>query len=267
MNTIKIFIYSNLLVLLFISSLSAKTNVIYASHKYIMGDNDSKNDARKLCFIEAKRKILEKIGVFIESETKITNYKLTKDEIRTYSAALIKIEVVKEEIKFIGESIAIFVIVKAEVDSDRLLKDLIKIKENKSLQAKVKIHQRQIDDLENKIKELQKHLKYVSSEKAINLRKERNIIFREIDKLEKIKFEIQEKTNSAIEKITSGMTIKEVIDIVGQPRARTSCLGSTFLSYGKIWVWLEDGIVKGYIPIELWEGRCGFYDNTYKKFR
>ena len=59
----------------------AKTEVIYANHKSVMGDNDSKNDVRRMCFLEAKRKVLEKAGTYIESQTEVMNLHLTRDEI------------------------------------------------------------------------------------------------------------------------------------------------------------------------------------------
>ena len=31
----------------------ADSKIILAEHKYVMGDNDSKNDARRMCFLEA----------------------------------------------------------------------------------------------------------------------------------------------------------------------------------------------------------------------
>lgn len=71
-------------------TISAEIETISATHKYVMGDNDSKNDARRMCFMEAKRKVLEKAGSYIESNTTVKNYQLAKDEIIAYSAALLK---------------------------------------------------------------------------------------------------------------------------------------------------------------------------------
>jgi hypothetical protein len=48
---------------------SAEVQTITTSHTYVMGDNDSRNDARQLCFLEAKRKVLEKAGSFIQSHS------------------------------------------------------------------------------------------------------------------------------------------------------------------------------------------------------
>lgn len=68
--------------LILIPSLSlAETKTIFADHRYVMGDNDSKNDARRMCFLEAKRRALEKAGTYIESRTEVKDFRLTKDEI------------------------------------------------------------------------------------------------------------------------------------------------------------------------------------------
>ena len=77
-----------------------------------MGDNDTKNDAKRICFLEAKRLCIEKAGTYIESNSKVINGKLTRDEIRTYAAAILKVEIVSEETKFIGENAAILMTVK-----------------------------------------------------------------------------------------------------------------------------------------------------------
>jgi hypothetical protein len=38
----------------------AEVQTITATYTYILGDNDSRNDARQLCFLQAKREVLEK---------------------------------------------------------------------------------------------------------------------------------------------------------------------------------------------------------------
>ena len=59
----------------------AGVQTITASHTYVLGDNDSRNDARHLCFLEAKRKVLEMAGVYIQSHDVVTNAELTKSQI------------------------------------------------------------------------------------------------------------------------------------------------------------------------------------------
>lgn len=56
----------------------AEVQTITATHTYAMGDRDSREEARALCYVSAKRKVLEEAGVFLESSTEITNFNLSK---------------------------------------------------------------------------------------------------------------------------------------------------------------------------------------------
>jgi hypothetical protein len=68
-----------------------------ATHTYVMGDRDSKDEARTICYIAAKRKLLEKVGVLVESSSEVQHLQVTKDQINSYSAGILSIEVIKEE--------------------------------------------------------------------------------------------------------------------------------------------------------------------------
>ena len=220
---------------------AAKTDVVYASYKYVMGDNDTKNDAKRICFIEAKRRCLEKVGTYIESETEVKNYKLTKDEVRTYAAALTKVEVVNEEVKFEGESIAIFMTVKAEVDTADIGRKIEQIRADKSLQTNIKKQQQQVDALEKKIRRLQKDLAATDYKKAVKLRTERKVVFDTLDEVSKIKYDIRNKTRLAVENVELLMTPQEVIRVAGRPRSKT-WLNKRW-NYGNVWVVFSGGVV------------------------
>ncbi len=199
----------------------AETKIVYAEHKYVMGDNDSKNDARRMCFLEAKRKVLEKAGTYIESRTEVKNYKLTQDEIITYSAALLKVETVKEQWGITGEHMAIEISVKAEVDTGYIEKQLAKIKGNTSVQKKIKDQQNRLQELEATVIKLQKQLGAVSASEAAPLRKERNVVFKRIDTLEAKRIEIvtrvQKRSRDARKYITEGMNKDDVLSLLGKP--------------------------------------------------
>jgi hypothetical protein len=254
--------------LLFVPSVYAAAETIYSSYKYTMGDNDTKNDAKRICFLEAKRLAIEKAGTYIESSTEVRNFQLTRDEIRIYAAAIIKVDIVSEEINFVGESTVIFMTVKAEVDLDSFRGRVKQIKSDRELEKKVKEQQMQLQMMEDKIKNLQRQLTTKDFDETVKVRKERKETFERIDELERVKYQISSKTKSAKEMIKSGMTIEEVIKFAGVPRGRATCTSDSYLNYGAIWVWFESGIAKGYIPIDKWEGPCHspYYHDTYKKF-
>ena len=58
------------------------------------------DDARQRCLLEAKRKILEQAGVYIESASEVKNFDLTKDKIASFAAAVMHITETKDEVGF-----------------------------------------------------------------------------------------------------------------------------------------------------------------------
>jgi hypothetical protein len=222
---------------------------ITAIHKYIMGDNDSKNDARRMCFLEAKRKVLAKAGAYIESNTTIRNYQLAKDEINSYSAALLKIETVKEDWEITGGNMAVTLTVKADVDVSILQKQLAKIRQDKSVQTKIKTQSAKLQDLEKTVTYLQKQLGSTHSSKAPVLRKDRNVVFKQIDELEEKKAAIVERvrkrTRDAKKHIIKGMTKQDVLSLLGAPDGYSSYSAgaSLFWYYGSSNISFQSNIV------------------------
>lgn len=140
--------YIMLFITMFFSSVAlGKPEIITATHKYLMGDNDSKNDARRMCFLEAKRKVLEKSGTYIETATNVKNFQLTKDEINVYSAALLKVETISEVWDVSNSRMSVTIEVKALVDTKYIEAQLSKIKNDTSLQNKIKNQQYKLKNL------------------------------------------------------------------------------------------------------------------------
>ena len=89
-----------LAVLILPAGVIAETQTFSATHTYILGDHDSKDDARQRCLLEAKRKVLEQAGVYIESASEVKNFDLTKDKITSFAAAVMQVKDTKEEVGF-----------------------------------------------------------------------------------------------------------------------------------------------------------------------
>lgn len=230
---------------LFASSSFAQTNTVYASYKYIMGDNDTKNDAKRICFLHASRRALEKAGVYIQSHTEVQNLILTRDEIKSYTAALLNVELVREKIVHEGETIAVYMTVKAEIDITDLKEKIIQIKENKPLQERFTKQRLELDDLERRMRNMQRELKSADYEKAIKIRRVRKEVFGKLDALLRIKLEIKRKGTLALEKIEVGMTPNEVINLIGKPRAtKSSLMRDPRYNYGIVWVIFQGGVVQ-----------------------
>jgi len=162
---------------LFVSAASAETETFRATYKYIMGDNDTKNDAKTLCFIGAKRRLLEQIGTFITSHTEVNNFQLTKDEIKSYSSAFLNVEVEQEKVEAVGENSAIVMTLRTSVDKEEIKNNLNKLIKDSSLKNEIAQKNAKISNLENKIQKLQKTMTRSNYEKSFQLREQRNEAF------------------------------------------------------------------------------------------
>lgn len=151
------------------------TETIMASHTYVLGDSDSKEQARALCYMNAKRKVLDQAGVFIEGSSEVKNYQLTKDQIQSYSAAILSVEVVKEDFVLTNGVNTLTLTVKADVDVAEVKSRLARIMADKGVQATILTQQQQIRELERQVQALsQKLWSAPGSNKAI--RKDRDDI-------------------------------------------------------------------------------------------
>lgn len=264
-NFIKISVLIFVFCLLFSQFLYAQSKeTIYASYKYTLGDSDTKSDAKKIAFIEAKRICLEKAGSYIESKTEVSDFRLSKDEIKTYTGGILKVEIVSEEFKAVGENLTLFMDVKAEVDLQEVKNNLKRVKEDKKFAEKIKEQEKQLQELEDKIKNLQQQLSSNDFDKNVKIRKERKEVFGKIDELEKIKFEIKSKTQLAVEMIEPGMTPQEVRSLLGPPRS-TACY--QHLNYGRVWIIIESGIVQCLVDADNFDSKYPCSATCYRAIK
>ena len=103
---------------------SAEVQTFTATHTYILGDRDSKEDARQRCLLETKRKILEQAGVYIESASEVKNFDLTKDTITSFAAAVMHVKDSKEDFGFENGHMTLMLTIKADVDLEEVHKQL-----------------------------------------------------------------------------------------------------------------------------------------------
>jgi len=71
-NISQLFTYSILFIIIFLPNpLFAENVTMTAVGEYVMGDNDTYTEAKKLALQDAKRILLEKVGTYIESKTEV----------------------------------------------------------------------------------------------------------------------------------------------------------------------------------------------------
>ena len=138
-----------------------------ATHTYVLGDDDSRNSARHKCLAEAKRKILEQVGVYLESHSELiasaqsgaaggTKSSPTTNEerqqmterITTLTAGIMKTEVVKEEFGDVHGRLQMTLTVQADVDPDDIQRQLATQRADQGVRKQVKEQEQRIEDLE-----------------------------------------------------------------------------------------------------------------------
>jgi tetratricopeptide (TPR) repeat protein len=140
----------------------AEIKIIEADSTYIIGDNDSKVDARRIATQEAKRKALELAGTYVESMTVVKDYQLTKDEVKSYSAGVLETEVVSEQMRGTTEHPEIYIKARCKIDSDALAAQIDRYRENEDLKEQLDASVKENDDLK---KERDALVKQLSAEK------------------------------------------------------------------------------------------------------
>jgi len=248
----------------------AKITVLTEKCSYVMGDNDTKNDARKLCFLQAKRKILERAGTYIRSQVKISQGKLTADQILSFSAAILNVETTNEKISFNGQNMVMELAVKARVDLEDVRSKLDQISGNHTVRQKILRQQSQLRSLESEVAELRIILNKANANDAKSLRKRRNVVIQNIDSVENLRIIIAGKianaSRLAVSNVELGMTRKEVIQLAGRPRSVHDYAGDVDLNYGSVWVTLENGVVACVVKsISFeWARSCSSYRRSHR---
>jgi len=228
----------------------------YAEVSYELGENDSKNDARQYAFFQAKKKLFAEAGNYMTGSPAAKKSKLTLIEISKFLPVLLKIDVDEEEWTIDGNRLKLTVKLKTDVDTEPIIKRLLQIQDSKQLRETIENDRKRFDELEKDYEALSERMQKAEEEEPFKLRKKRQVIAEKMDRLEQITYFISQKTTTARDKISVGMTIDEVIDVAGQPRATMACERPDFLNYGEVWVMLRNGIVTGMVSIDDWKGPC-----------
>lgn len=132
---------------------SGDTRTIAASGEYRMGDNDSRADAIRLATESAKQDALEQVATYVERITEVRNLDVTRDDIRSFTAGIVKVLDQSVSTRLEQEQVVVRVDLTAEVDPHDVAKAIAALRENEqarqellALQAETDRLQAQVDD-------------------------------------------------------------------------------------------------------------------------
>jgi len=148
------------------SLLFAELVTFQREYVYQASEVDSKVSSRAVALEQVKRLLLEELGTYLESKTEIKNFDLTKDQITTLTAGIVKTEIIDE--KWDGKVYALKAKIAANPDEvaksvDNLRKDHSKTKELEETRKKA-------DNAMKEIERLKKELEKERAEKKLSLK-------------------------------------------------------------------------------------------------
>lgn len=148
-------------------SAQAEVKTFTQTAEAFIGDNQTKNDARQLALLEAKRLALEQAGTFVSSLTVVKEAVVVSDQILAFTAGLAEAKVLKEDFFVEGESFGARVTAEVQVDTSVLEKELEHYRKN---QGALDSQQALLDEnkrLEDELKKLRSELAAAQSEQQV----------------------------------------------------------------------------------------------------
>jgi tetratricopeptide (TPR) repeat protein len=150
-----------LLVLFFPNLIFAETITYIKEYTFRAGDEDNKYSSRVIAVREVKRLLLEELGTYLESETEVENFKLTKDKIITLTAGIVQTELVDE--KWDGKTY--WLKAKITADSGNVIKSIDALRKDRQKIRELEEMRKRADDLLKENERLRKELLTAKGEK------------------------------------------------------------------------------------------------------
>lgn len=229
----------------------AEERVIEAEHTYVLGENDTRADARRTCYVEARRKAVEQAGTYVESETKVVNLSLTTDEVRAFAAAFVEAELVEEKFLASGGAFTVRCLVRAKVDTDTIGARLADFASNPTRREQLAGNAQARSDIDNGVNATSGKHAAPRGDALPDENAPPPVVDLAPKKLAAAKERQRQQTwrmNQAVRQVVSrGMSEGEVHELLGEPRVKklNDALTSTYecQKYGDLWVVFRDGVV------------------------
>jgi tetratricopeptide (TPR) repeat protein len=148
----KVFIFAVLNIFLFAGLSYAEKVTFVKEYTYQASELDSKASCRTISLEMVKRLLLEELGTYLISETEVKDFKLTKDQVKTYSAGIVGAEIIED--KWDGKTYWL----KAKVSADpiEVQKSLKKIIDDKYKAKELEESRKKAEELTKEIERLKK---------------------------------------------------------------------------------------------------------------
>ena len=138
-----------------------ETKVFVEEYTYQASEADNKLSSRVIALEKAKRLLFEKLVTFLESESEVKNFHLTKDQIVVFTAGIISAEIIDE--KWDGKTYSL----KAKITADPkdMAKAINKLRQDSQKTKELEETRKKADEAFRKVEKLKKELAMAKTEK------------------------------------------------------------------------------------------------------
>ena len=132
----------------------AETKVFIEEYTYQASEYDSKVSCRALALEQVKRLLLEKLGTYLESETEVKNFQLTKDQIVILTAGIVQAEIIDE--KWDGKTY--YLKAKIAADPKDVVNSIDKLRQDRQKTKELEETRKKADEALREVERLKKEL-------------------------------------------------------------------------------------------------------------
>jgi hypothetical protein len=160
---------------------SADSRIVTASGEHRMSDHDRRTDAVRLAVEAAKKDALEQVATYLESVTEVRNMDVTRDDIRSFTAGIVKI--VKQSItpRLEDGAVVIRADLTAEIDPHEVAQAIAALRENDSAKQELLALRAETDRLQEQLDATSRALAAAPSpDEAQQLSREREGLLNEL---------------------------------------------------------------------------------------
>lgn len=136
----------------------AKSVTFEEQYAYDASEADSLITCRAISLLQVKRLLLERLGTYLESRTEVVNSRLTKDQLTSLSAGIVKTEIIDE--KWDGKIYTLTA--RIEADPDTVAAEIAELRKSSGGMEKIEQLEsmneqsiEKIEDLKNELKRIQ----------------------------------------------------------------------------------------------------------------
>lgn len=132
---------------------SPEARVVTAAGEYRMGDHDTRADAARLAVEAGKKDALEQVATYLESVTEVRNLDVTRDDLRSYTAGIVKVLEQTVTTRVEGETVVVRADLRAEVDPQNVVRAIAALRENESAARQLQTLRAETDQLQHRLEE------------------------------------------------------------------------------------------------------------------